>query len=186
MFPKSTEKLFQRQLWFVPCVASKTFVLHKSHPDGTGFETWRSNSWYLALEMPAEAIGESVASVAFESPGLKGSCREVEALAPWKEPMRGYLWKCSTAAAEDSSVLEMPVPWDDHQEQQQQWSTGSESVEDKLIYYKQQSWKSESSPWRSPGDRSWVDPRHWKVRVWFCFCLWLGPNIFPSWSKKVF
>ena len=26
----------------------------------------------------------------------------------------------------------MPVPWDDHQEQQQQWSTGSWSLEDKL------------------------------------------------------
>ena len=33
---------------------------------------------------------------------------------------------------EDSSVLEMPLPCGDHQEQQQQWSTGSWSLEDKL------------------------------------------------------
>jgi hypothetical protein len=30
------------------------------------------------------------------------------------------------------SVLEMPVPWDHHQEQQQQWSTDSWSLEDKV------------------------------------------------------
>ena len=34
--------------------------------------------------------------------------------------------------SEDSSILEMPVPCDDHKEQQQQWSTGSWSLEDKL------------------------------------------------------
>ena len=33
---------------------------------------------------------------------------------------------------EDSSVLEVPVPCGDDQEQQQQWSTGSWSLEDKL------------------------------------------------------
>ena len=33
---------------------------------------------------------------------------------------------------EDSSDLEMPVTCVDHQEQQQQWSTGSWSLEDKL------------------------------------------------------
>jgi hypothetical protein len=30
-----------------------------------------------------------------------------------------------SVAAEDSSVLEMPVPWDGHQEQPQQWWSGS-------------------------------------------------------------
>ena len=33
---------------------------------------------------------------------------------------------------EDISILEMSVPCEDHQEQQQQWSTGSWSLEDKL------------------------------------------------------
>ena len=46
--------------------------------------------------------------------------------------MRGYLWKGGPVVAEDSSVLEMTVPWDDHQEHQQQWSTGSWSLEDKV------------------------------------------------------
>ena len=52
-------------------------------------------------ERPWKAIGEGVASVAIDGPGLKGSC----------------------------SILEMPVPRDDHQEQQQ-WSTGIWSLED--------------------------------------------------------
>jgi hypothetical protein len=51
-------------------------------------------------------------------------------LPPWRDPMRGY-WG-SIIAAEDSSVLEMPVPWDDHQEQQHQWSTCCWNLEDKL------------------------------------------------------
>ena len=46
--------------------------------------------------------------------------------------MRGYLSKCSPVAVEDSSVLAMPIPWDDHQNQQQQWSTGNWSLEDKV------------------------------------------------------
>jgi hypothetical protein len=29
---------------------------------------------------------------------------------------------CITLVAEDPSILEMPVPWDDHEIQQQQWS----------------------------------------------------------------
>jgi hypothetical protein len=38
----------------------------------------------------------------------------------------------SPVAAEDNSVLEIPVLWDDHQEQQQQWGTGGCSLEDKV------------------------------------------------------
>jgi len=34
--------------------------------------------------------------------------------------MRDY--RRSLVAAEDPRVLEMPIPWYDHQEQQQQWS----------------------------------------------------------------
>jgi hypothetical protein len=47
------------------------------------------------------------------------------------------------------------------------------------VCYKWQSWRSDPSPWRSPEE-------HWTVGVWFCFWLWLCPDIFPSWSKKVF
>jgi hypothetical protein len=35
-------------------------------------DTWHS-------ERPEETIGEGISSVAVEGPGLKGSCREVEA-----------------------------------------------------------------------------------------------------------
>jgi len=31
-----------------------------------------------------------------------------------------------------TSILEMPVSWDDHQEQQQQWSGASRSLQDQL------------------------------------------------------
>jgi hypothetical protein len=36
-----------------------------------------ANGWHC--ERPGEAIGKGAASVAVEGPGLKGSCREVEA-----------------------------------------------------------------------------------------------------------
>ena len=43
------------------------------------------------------------------------------------------LVKCSPVAAEDPSILERPVPWDGHQEQQQQqWGGASLSLEDEL------------------------------------------------------
>lgn len=41
-----------------------------------------------------------------------------------------YGSKCGPAAAEDSSVLEMPALWDD-QEQPQQWNGASQTLEDK-------------------------------------------------------
>ena len=46
--------------------------------------------------------------------------------------MRGY-W-CSLVAVENPSMLEKPVPWDDHQEQQPQCNgvnQGPESKEDR-------------------------------------------------------
>ena len=85
-------------------------------------------SWYS--EQPHKAIGEGAASVAIDDPGLEEVMHRSRGLSPWREPMRGYWWSLITE--EDSSVLEMPVPCDDHQEQQQQWSTGSWSLEDKL------------------------------------------------------
>jgi hypothetical protein len=44
-------------------------------------------------------------------------------------------------AAEDPSVLEMPVPQDDHQEQQQQWSEVNQGIE----CYRGQRWRSDTS-----------------------------------------
>ena len=40
-------------------------------------EVVAADVWHC--ERPGEAIGEGAASVAVEGPGLKGSCREVEA-----------------------------------------------------------------------------------------------------------
>jgi hypothetical protein len=38
----------------------------------------------------------------------------------------------SSIVAEDCSILEMPVPWDDHKGQQLWWSGVSQNPEDKL------------------------------------------------------
>jgi hypothetical protein len=57
-------------------------VMCKNHPGGTGFEGMKG-SWRAAeawdCERPREATSESTASVAVDGPGLKGSCKEVEA-----------------------------------------------------------------------------------------------------------
>ena len=54
----------------------------KGHPGGTGFEGMKelsraAEAWHC--ERSWKAIGESPASVAIDGPGLKGSCRGVEA-----------------------------------------------------------------------------------------------------------
>ena len=54
----------------------------KNHPGGTGFEGMKGS--FLAAEAqhcerPWKAIGEGAASVAIDGPGLKGSCKGVEA-----------------------------------------------------------------------------------------------------------
>ena len=90
----------------VVLLLQRDLVMCKGHPGGTGFEGMKGSRKAAEArhcERPWKAIGEGAASVAIEGPGLKGSC----------------------------SVLEMPVPRDDHQEQQQQqWSTGIWSLED--------------------------------------------------------
>jgi hypothetical protein len=94
----------------VPEIAKVVFLLQqdlvmcKGHPGGTGFEGMKGSRRAAEArhcERPWKAIGEGTASVAIDSPGLKGSC----------------------------SVLEMPVPRDDHQEQQK-WRTSIWSLED--------------------------------------------------------
>ena len=69
----------------VVLLLQRDLVICKGHPDGTGFEGMKrprkaAEAWHC--ERPWKAIGEGVASVAIEGPGLKGS----------------------------RSVLEMPVP----------------------------------------------------------------------------
>ena len=52
-----------------------------NHPGGTGFEGMKG-SWRAAqvwpCERPGKAIGEGIASVAVDGPGLKGSYKGVE------------------------------------------------------------------------------------------------------------
>jgi hypothetical protein len=56
-------------------------VMCKSHSGGTGFKSMKG-SWIAAeawhCERPGKATGEGVISVAVDSPGLKGSCKEVK------------------------------------------------------------------------------------------------------------
>lgn len=40
--------------------------------------------------------------------------------------------RAPSVAAEDPTILEMPVPWDDHHHQQQPWGGSSLSLEDRL------------------------------------------------------
>ena len=54
----------------------------KSHPGGTGFEGMKGSHRAAEArhcERPWKAIGEGAASVAIDGPGLKGSCKGVEA-----------------------------------------------------------------------------------------------------------
>jgi hypothetical protein len=54
----------------------------KSYPDGTGFEGMKRSRRAAEArhcEGPRKAIGEGAASVAIEVPGLKVSCKGVEA-----------------------------------------------------------------------------------------------------------
>ena len=50
-----------------------------------------------------------------------------------KTSQEGLLVKVQPSEAGEHSILEIPVPWDDsHQEQQQQWSGASPSLEYEL------------------------------------------------------
>jgi hypothetical protein len=47
--------------------------------------------------------------------------------------MRGYWRKYGLVTAEDYIVLEMPLPWNDHQVLQQQWSGNTRNLEAGLL-----------------------------------------------------
>ena len=113
----------------------------------------------------------------------EGAMQRRWGLAPWEEPIRDCWW--SLVTVEDSSVLEMPVPWDDHQERQQQWSTGSWSLEDKLCATKDKA-EEVTKPLEEPR-RSWVGSQalnSWSLIFAFdCDCALI---FFTSWRKKLF
>ena len=138
-------------------------------------------SWHS--ERPRKTIGEGAASGAIDGPGLEGVVHRSWGLSPWREPMKGYWWSLITV--EVNNVLETKVPCNDHQEQQQQWSTGSWSLEDKLCATKGRAGKVTQAlggAWKMVSSIPDIDPLEFE----FCFWLWLCPDMFPSWRKKVF
>ena len=88
--------------------------MFKNHSGDTSFEDIKGSrraAEACHCEKAWKATGEGAASVAVDGPELKGSCKGFEA---WhhEESLWGGYWQ--SLLAEDPSVLEMPVPWDDH------------------------------------------------------------------------
>lgn len=93
----------------------------------------------------------------------------------WKEPRKGYWWKCRLDAVEDPRILETPVLWRDHQEQQQLWSGASLSLGDSLCRLQ----RMELEKWlRSFGGAQTLDTKLFtQLEFSFAlFCLWLCPT----------
>ena len=111
----------------------------------------RAEAW--GYGRPGEASGEDAAAGGSEQ---KEPCREVEI---WNHERNQ--WKAIDESAaqlqETPEVLEMPVPLNDHQEEQWWWSGTNWSLEDKLYLLQ----RAEPKTW--PGTlelprRSWVEP----------------------------
>lgn len=67
-----------------------------------------------------------------------------------KKAQKRQVVKMRAVAAIDSSILEMPVPWDNHQEQHQ-WRTGaSQSLKDKLCVLQRMELKKDGVPLEEP------------------------------------
>ena len=100
------------------------------------------NNWGLVLW---EAICEDAASVAVEGPGLKGSSKEVEA---WHQ--EESLWEAvgeRAAQLKQGTPIVLEMPWDNHQEQQQQqWGGASQNLDDKLCLLQ----RTELKKWPKP------------------------------------
>jgi hypothetical protein len=156
VFREHKEVVFQR-LPRLYLVLQQDLVICKNHPSDTGFEgmkgSWKS-SLGLALWDAWKAIGKGMASVVVDGPGLKGSCKGVEA-RPMKEAYKSLIaeawlqWK--TTENWRSQYCEIITK----KEQQQQWSGVNQSLE----CYKAQSWRSDPSP-LVESKISCVYPRH--------------------------
>ena len=112
---------------------------------GTGFESikgsWRTAEAWHCEGQEDVTDEEGTASVAVEDPGLKGSWREVEAKRTYKR----LLGKLQHSYSAEASILEVLVPWDDQQEQNQPWSGVCPSSEDNVCCTGW-SWRSEANP----------------------------------------
>jgi hypothetical protein len=126
----------------VVLLLQQDLVMCKGHPGGTGFEGMRGShraAEARQCERPWKAIDEDAVLDAIDSPGLKGSCR----------------------------VLEMPVPWDDHQEQQK-WSTGIWSLENDEYTTKGMAGEVTQALGGAQKIMSWIPDIGW-LEIDFCF-----------------
>ncbi|MEJ1279071.1 WAP four-disulfide core domain 3 [Cricetulus griseus] len=82
-------------------------------------------------DISGEAFGEGTASVAVEAPRLKESCRALEA-GTRKRAYERLLVTVQPSCSKGPQHLEMPAPWDDHQELLLCSRGASRSLEDKL------------------------------------------------------
>lgn len=102
------------QLNFVQCKSPRWYWFWRH-------EEVMDSRWGLHCERPGYLHDcDSVASVAVEASGFMGSQREVEDLAPWKLPRKGYWWNLSTNAEEYPRILKMLISWVNHYKQEQQ------------------------------------------------------------------
>lgn len=99
--------------------------------------------------------------------------------SPWREPRRGYWWKFNLVAAEDTSILEMLVPWSNHQTLVW-WIKAGLSLEDDLYVLQ----KTEPFGWAqkivsgSQTMDTWVF-----YTVWLCF--WLVQTMTVPWFSPL-
>lgn len=172
----------------------------KSVPGGTGFEGMRGCGEQLSLSTMRgheRPFGECTDSGKVEASGLKGSWREAEAWhcvagseslkkAQKRLPMREH-----PSCNGDWSILEMPVLWDDCQEEQQQESVACLSLSNKLheltVYDRDREtmfkalWSPEACEW-SPDMKNGA-LYGWTLVLTLFDCH--GVLVIPSWSKKM-
>lgn len=95
-------------------------------------------------------------------------------LAPWGKPVRGYRWKCSPVAIEDPNILEMLVPWDDHQGQR--YTGGVEPRRLSVCVAEGRAREVTQGLWRSQEDHEWI-PDNWTLNYLYCQIL-----VFLGWD----
>ena len=160
-------------------------------------KAWRGHGEQLRLGT-GSALERPLVKSSFSgswSPRIKGVMESGWDLAPRRKPTRGYWWKCSLAVAEEPSILEMPLPWDDNQEQHQQWSGGNpEPRRQGMCAAEGRDKEMTQATWKNLEDcESWcVNPRYWTLSYLYCWSLvliWSDCDcalVLPFWSKKVF
>lgn len=148
-----------------------------------GMKVWlrTAETWHYAS--PGKAIGEGVALVVVEGPGLMGSGKDVEAWLHGRAYER-LLVKVQLSYRRgphilELSVLSMATKNSSHSEVE---SAGASKTG--CVCYRGQSQRSQPRPLEEPR-KLWVDPRYWMVRILLCFDWIVLPWFFPrahSWE----